>query len=164
MKAILIITASLSLMSFISWNSHSGSRQTSLLLKADTLFPKGVKNSNKNFRGEVWVHSLIQQDSLNRIEVGNVTFAPGARSNWHLHPAGQILLVTDGKGYYQEKGSPKKILRKGDVIKCPPNVAHWHGASKDSGFVQLAITGREKGATVWMQEVTEEEYNSEVKP
>jgi aryl-alcohol dehydrogenase-like predicted oxidoreductase len=65
---------------------------------------------------------LMNADSLNSISVGNVTFEPGARSKWHLHPAGQILLVTGGVGYYQEKGSPKKILHKGDVVKCPPNV------------------------------------------
>ncbi|ALR30373.1 hypothetical protein ATE47_07485 [Chryseobacterium sp. IHB B 17019] len=67
--------------------------------------------------------------------MGNVTFEPGARTKWHLHPGGQIILVTGGVGYYQEKGQPKKILHKGDVIKCPPHVEHWHGASKDSYFV-----------------------------
>jgi quercetin dioxygenase-like cupin family protein len=66
-----------------------------------------------------------------------------------------------GVGYYQEKGQLKKILRKGDAIKCPPNVPHWHGASADTAFVQLAITGREKGETVWLQEVTDKEYHSE---
>lgn len=103
---------------------------------------------------------LMDADSLNSTSVGNVTFEPGARSNWHLHPQGQILLVTNGVGYYQEKGQSKKILRKGDVIKCPPNVPHWHGASPDSEFIQVAITGRENGPTVWLGPVTDEEYNS----
>jgi quercetin dioxygenase-like cupin family protein len=127
---------------------------------SDIIFSKGEKITNENFTGTAYLHPLITADSLNSISVGNVTFEPGARSKWHLHPAGQILLVTDGVGYYQEKGQPKKILRKGDAIKCPPNVAHWHGASSDSAFVQVAITGREKGETVWLQPVTDEEYNN----
>ncbi|MGG7437995.1 cupin domain-containing protein [Chryseobacterium arthrosphaerae] len=87
-----------------------------------------------------------------------VTFEPGARPKWHLHPGGQIILVTDGIGYYQEKGQQKKILHKGDVIKCPPNVEHWHGASKDSYFVQVAVTDNKNGSVIWLQPVTEEEY------
>jgi quercetin dioxygenase-like cupin family protein len=103
---------------------------------------------------------LITSDSTNFNAVGNVTFEAGARTNWHLHPAGQIILATGGLGYYQEKGSPKEILRKGDVVKCPPNVPHWHGAGPDQPFIQIAITGREKGPTEWLQAVTDEEYNA----
>lgn len=124
------------------------------------VFPQGEKIANANFTGTAYLQSLIEADSLNSISVGNVTFEAGARSKWHIHPAGQILLVIDGVGYYQEKGKSKQILRKGDAIKCPPNVPHWHGASTDTAFVQVAITGREKGETVWLEEVTDEEYNS----
>lgn len=124
-----------------------------------TIFPKGQEIKNDNFTGVAYLQSLVDADSLNATSVGNVTFEPGARSNWHIHPAGQILLVTDGVGYYQEKGRPKKVLRKGDVVKCPPNIAHWHGASKDTAFVQVAITGREKGATIWLDPVPDSEYN-----
>ena len=123
-----------------------------------TIFPKGEKIINDNFTGTAWLTSLVTADSTNDNAVGNVTFAPGARTNWHLHPDGQIILATGGVGYYQEKGSPKKILRKGDVIKCPPNVPHWHGAGPDEEFVQIAITGRENGPTEWLRAVTEEEY------
>lgn len=122
------------------------------------IFPKGEKITNDNFTGTAYLLSLIEGDSTNPNSVGNVTFEPGARTKWHSHPAGQILLATDGVGYYQEKGQPKKILRKGDVIKCPPNILHWHGASVDSVFVQIAITGREKGTTIWLEKVTDEEY------
>jgi quercetin dioxygenase-like cupin family protein len=62
-------------------------------------------------------------------------------------------------GYYQEKGEAKRILRKGDLIKCPPNVHHWHGASPDSYFVQVAVTNNDKGNAVWLEKVTDEEYN-----
>lgn len=123
------------------------------------IFPRGEKITNDNFTGTTYLQMLVAADSLNATAVGNVTFEPGARTKWHLHPGGQILLVTDGVGYYQEKGQLKKVLRKGDVIKCPPNVPHWHGASADSAFVQVAITGREKGETIWLETVTDEEYN-----
>lgn len=103
---------------------------------------------------------MIMPDSLNPAQVGNVSFKPGARTNWHLHPGGQILLITSGTGYYQEKGSPKRIIKKGEVIKCPPDVPHWHGASKDDELIQVAITNTQKGATVWLEKVTDEEYNN----
>lgn len=125
----------------------------------ELLFPQGKRITNSNFTGTAYLQTLIDADSLNSISVGNVTFEPGARSKWHSHPAGQILLVTDGVGYYQEQGQPKQILRKGDVIKCPPNTPHWHGASADTVFVQVAITGREKGETLWLELVTDSEYN-----
>ena len=92
---------------------------------------------------------------------GNVYFEPGARSNWHLHPAGQILVITDGTGYHQIKGGPKQILRKGDIVKCPPNTLHWHGASRDTGMQQLyIIPNSEKGIVEWKQPVTDAEYNA----
>ena len=123
------------------------------------IFAKGQKIDNDNFIGTAWLNQLIQSDSSNTIQVGSVTFEPGARTKWHLHPAGQILLVTDGVGYYQEKGSEKRVLRKGDVVKCPANVPHWHGASRDEKFIQVAITDAKNGSTVWLQSVTDVEYN-----
>ena len=155
MKYILKFTA-VAIALLMSCENKTQSAQTR---KADALvFPQGDKITNANFTGAAYLQMLIDADSLNSISVGNVTFEPGARSKWHLHPAGQILLAIDGVGYYQEKGKPKQILRKGDAIRCPSNVAHWHGASADTAFVQVAITGREKGAVVWMEEVTDEEY------
>jgi len=122
------------------------------------IFPKGEKITNDNFTGTAYLQMLIAPDNLNATSVGNVSFEPGARTKWHLHTGGQILLVTDGVGYYQEKGQPKKILRKGDVIKCPPNIQHWHGASDDTYFVQVAITNTQNGVPVWLEAVTDEEY------
>ncbi|NOT73517.1 MAG: cupin domain-containing protein [Cyclobacteriaceae bacterium] len=126
----------------------------------NSVFPKGNKITNNNFTGTAYLQNLMDADSLNPTSVGNVTFEPGARSKWHLHPGGQILLVMDGVGYYQEKGQAKKIIRKGNVVKCPANVLHWHGASVDTAFVQIAITNRHLGETVWQQEVTEVEYKN----
>lgn len=69
-------------------------------------------------------------------------------------------MITGGTGYYQEKGSPKRTIKKGDIVNCPSNVPHWHGASKDEALIQVAITNTEKGAPVWLEKVTEEEYNN----
>lgn len=124
------------------------------------IFGKGNKIENDNFVGAAWLNQLIQADSSSPLQVGNVSFEPGARTKWHYHPAGQILLALDGLGYYQEKGSPKRILRKGDTVRCPANLAHWHGAGPDHPFIQLAITNAENGATVWLAPVTAEEYNN----
>ena len=125
---------------------------------AQGVFPKGEKITNNNFKGTTYLKMLMDADSINPTSVGNVTFEAGSRTKWHKHPGGQILLVMEGVGYYQEKGQAKKILKRGDVIKCPSNVPHWHGASVNEGFVQVAITNRHLGETVWLQEVTEEEY------
>lgn len=141
-------------------NDRTTPNANSLVVQNEPLFGKGEKLTASNFTGTAYLQQLVLADSLNQTAVGNVTFEPGARSYWHMHPGGQILLVTGGEGYYQEKGSPKKVLRKGDVVKCPPNVAHWHGASHNSRFEQVAITSREHGPTVWLQPVSDEEYNA----
>ncbi len=126
---------------------------------SDLIFPKGNKITNGNFTGNAWLYQMIMPDSLNHDQVGTVTFDPGARSNWHIHPGGQILLIISGTAYYQEKGSAKRTLKKGDVVKCPPNIPHWHGASKDEQLIQVAITNTRNGAVVWLQKVTDDEYN-----
>lgn len=126
-----------------------------------TIFPKGEKITNNNFVGNAWLQQMILPDSLNPTQVGSVTFEPGARTNWHSHPGGQILLITGGTGYYQEKGSPKRIIKKGDIMKCPLNVPHWHGASKNDELIQIAITNMQNGPTEWMESVSEEEYNGD---
>jgi quercetin dioxygenase-like cupin family protein len=127
-----------------------------------TIFPQGEKAPADYFTGTAWVKSLVAaEDGLNSV-IGNVTFEPGARNNWHTHPGGQILLVIDGTGYYQEKGKPTQLLRKGDVVKIPPNIVHWHGATPDASLTHIAIsTNIQKGGVVdWLQPVTDEEYNS----
>jgi 4-carboxymuconolactone decarboxylase len=96
---------------------------------ANIIFPRGSKISNQNFTGTAWLQMLVENDTALNTSVGSVTFEPGTRTNWHRHPGGQILLVISGKGLYQEKGSAIRELRKGEVIKCLPNIVHWHGAT-----------------------------------
>jgi quercetin dioxygenase-like cupin family protein len=124
------------------------------------IFPKGELGPAEHFTGRAWNISLVANDSVYNTVVGNVYFEPGARSNWHKHPAGQILIITDGVGYHQIKGQPRQTLRKGDVVICPPNVEHWHGASPDTGMLQMYILPKtEKGIVTWLQKVTDTEYH-----
>lgn len=124
------------------------------------IFPKGQKGSADLFTGNAYNIGLVDVDSVYTTAVGNVYFEPGARSNWHSHPAGQILIITDGVGYHQMEGKPVETIKKGDVVKCPPNVRHWHGASPDVGLQQLYIVpNTEKGIVDWEEAVTDEQYN-----
>ena len=149
--------ASLSLLT-ISCMEHESENKTTEL---QAIFPKGEKGPTENFTGNAWNTGLVANDSIYNTVVGNVYFEPGARSNWHIHPSGQILVITDGVGFHQIKGMPKQTIRKGDVIKCPPNVEHWHGASPDTGLQQMYILPKtENGIVTWLQKVTEEEYDN----
>ena len=123
--------------------------------------PLGKKGPATTFTGDVWVGLLVENDPTFNCVLGQVTFSPGARSFWHSHPGGQILWITDGVGYYQEKGQPVRIMRKGDVIKCAPGIQHWHGASADSWLIHAALTpNMEKGDVDWLHQVSQIEYLS----
>lgn len=132
--------------------------------KPEPVFPKGDQINNNNFTGTAWLQMMVSNDSTYNTSIGNVTFEPGARTNWHKHPGGQILLVTDGTGYYQEKGKPAQLIRKGEVVRIPPDTEHWHGASANSGLTHVAISPNlQKGSVVWLTPVTDEEYNQSEK-
>lgn len=121
--------------------------------------PKGFQAANQNFTGTVWVEMLVGDDRTWNAQIGNVTFSPGARTHWHYHPGGQILLVTKGRGYYQEKGQPLRIVRAGEIIKCPPNVTHWHGATPSDEFSHIAIgTNMQAGPVTWLEKVGDDDY------
>jgi quercetin dioxygenase-like cupin family protein len=123
------------------------------------VFKKGNRGPTTWFTGTVWVNPLVVSDSTFQCGVANVTFEPGARSFWHTHQAGQILLVTEGTGYTQERGKPVQLLHKGDVIICKPGVEHWHGASPGSTMTHIAINpNTENGIVVWLKPVTDAEY------
>ena len=127
---------------------------------ANNIFPQGEKVPSTNFTGDAYNRGLVEMDSIYTSLVGNVHFKAGARSNWHSHPAGQILLVTDGVGYHQIRGKEKETIKKGDVIKCPPNTEHWHGASMDRSMTHIYILpNTEKGVVQWMEAVTDEQYS-----
>lgn len=127
----------------------------------DFIFPKGNQGPAELFTGNAFNYGLVANDSIYNTVVGNVYFEPGARSNWHTHPGGQILIITDGVGYHQIEGQPIEVIKKGDVVQCPPDTRHWHGASPDQGMQQLYIvTNTDKGIVNWMEAVTEAQYNN----
>lgn len=125
------------------------------------IFPKGNQGPADYFNGIAWVNILVPKDQTGTYSVGNVVFEPGCRNNWHTHATGQVLLVTDGQGYYQERGKPAQMLAKGDVVVIPIDVEHWHGAAHDSSFTHIVITNNSpEGPVNWLDRVTDEEYNS----
>jgi len=114
----------------------------------NAIFLKGEKASADYFTGTAWVNILVPKDETGHYSIGDVFFEPGCRNNWHTHPAGQILLVTDSSGFYQEKNKPARLLTKGDVVIIPSHVEHWHGAAKDSSFTHIVITNITKQGLV----------------
>ena len=148
MKQVLLLTILLS----ATFYTHS-------IAQDALIFPKGEKAANVHHTGNVWLHELVKADPVLDIHIAVATSDADARLDWHSHPGGQVLLITDGVGYYQEKGKPKQIVHKGDVIKCLPGVEHWHGASPESGVTYLAVNANnDKGKTKWGQKLTDEEY------
>ena len=129
--------------------------------KRDTVFPRGTRvTGHDNFTGPVWVEMVVTEAETFDTRAGNVTFEPGSRTDWHAHPGGQILFVTGGAGYHQERGEPVELVRKGDVVKVAPGVEHWHGATPDTEMTHMAVATQDSaGETVWMGPVPDEEYN-----
>ena len=123
-----------------------------------SIFPIGEKNEAfaQYFDGQSYLERLTTEG----VAIGNVTFEPGCRNHWHIHhKGGQILLVTAGRGYYQEWGKPARELHPGDVVNIPPEVKRWHGAAPDSWFAHLAVEVPAQGASnEWLEPVDSEEY------
>ena len=132
--------------------------------RSQITFPIGEKIP-KGFKGDAYFKNLIQKDSVFNFPVTNhITFAPGSHSGWHVH-GGMEILVTGGKGYYQEEGKKAQIIRKGDVVHIPAGVRHWHGAAPDSWFSQIVIYDAdwkpgENATQVTASDVTDEWYNN----
>ena len=120
--------------------------------------PSG-KGPNEWFSGTVRIDPLYASPSPARAAGNAVTFEPGARTAWHKHPLGQTLIVTSGCGWVQSEGRPKIEIRPGDVIWCPPNEKHWHGATPTTAMSHIAIAEALDGRVVeWMEKVSDEQY------
>ncbi len=126
----------------------------------NSIFPKGEKLENGYFTGNAYLKPLLAKDKNNDFAMGSVTFEAGARTNWHIHPKGQVLIVTEGEGFYQEKGKPAKSIKKGDVVNIPEGVEHWHGATAKTMMVHIAITNYKGEENVtWLSPVTDVEFS-----
>ena len=127
------------------------------------VFPMGKENTAfaQYFQGQSYLNMLTTEG----VAIGNVTFEPGCRNNWHIHQAknggGQILLCTIGRGYYQEWGKEARELYPGDVVVIPAGVKHWHGAAPNSWFAHLAVeVPGEDGSNEWLEPVDDEQYDA----
>ena len=128
------------------------------IIKAGTQAP--IKGPAEYFTGNVRVDPLFSANDAAPFSGAYVTFEPGARSAWHIHPTGQRLLVTAGVGRTGEWGGPVEEIKAGDVIWCPPKIKHWHGASPTTAMTHIAITGTANGRNVeWLEKVSDEQYD-----
>jgi quercetin dioxygenase-like cupin family protein len=119
------------------------------------------KGPVENFTGNVRVDPLFQSPGPAQFGGALVTFEPGARSAWHTHPCGQTLIVMSGLGWTQCEGEAKVEIRPGDVITCPADTKHWHGATATTAMSHIAIQEAKDGKVVaWLEKVTDEQYLS----
>jgi quercetin dioxygenase-like cupin family protein len=118
-----------------------------------------AKGPAEYFTGTVRIDPLFQTSDPERSLGASVTFEPCARTAWHTHPRGQILIVTSGSGFVQSWGGPIEQIRPGDVVWCPPGEKHWHGATATTAMTHIAITHQLDGKAVqWMEKVSDDEY------
>ncbi len=114
----------------------------------------------ESFTGRVRIDPVIMAPDPSRVRALTVTFEPGARTAWHTHPLGQLLIVTAGKGLVQMEGDGIHEIRPGDVVWFAPDERHWHGAAPDTGMTHIAIQEALDGSNVtWMEHVTDAEYS-----
>ncbi|MHC1698922.1 MAG: cupin domain-containing protein [Geobacteraceae bacterium] len=133
-------------------------KQAQTITRAGT--QASIIGSAEYFTGNVRVDPLFSPTDSAPYSGAYVTFEPGARSAWHIHPTGQHLLVTAGVGRTGVWVGPVEEIKAGDVITCPPKVKHWHGASPTTAMTHIAITGTANGKSVeWLEKVTDEQYN-----
>ena len=118
-----------------------------------------VEGPAEFFTGRVTIRGQFARDEPSRVTGAVVTFAPGARTAWHSHPLGQTLVVTEGVGWTQVQDGPVQEFAAGDILLCPRDRRHWHGATPDSSMTHVAIQEALDGTNVtWMEKVTDDEY------
>ncbi|MBN2722825.1 MAG: cupin domain-containing protein [Deltaproteobacteria bacterium] len=130
-------------------------------MTTNSVFPKGTLGPKEIFTGTTWVNMLhTDKEKVFDTQVYDVRFEPSTRTHWHSHPGGQILLITSGQGYYQEKGKKAQLLKPGDVVAIPPDIVHWHGATPKSEFIHVGMSTKvHLGPAKWFGPVTDSEYS-----
>nr|BBH92315.1 cupin [Thermogemmatispora argillosa] len=117
----------------------------------------------EHFTGRVRIDPLFEAQAPGRVRTISVTFEPGARTAWHSHPLGQILIVTAGCGRAQRWGGPIEEIRPGDVVWFAPGEKHWHGAAPTTAMTHIAVQEQLDGRTAdWMEPVSDEQYQGQV--
>ncbi|WP_175857433.1 cupin domain-containing protein [Burkholderia anthina] len=120
-----------------------------------------IAGQHENFSGHAGIRPLLAPNDSTRANVGLVDFAPGARTTWHTHPAGQLLIVTAGMGWIRESGTARRVIEAGDVVWIPAGVKHWHGATDTTSMSHVALTYVVDGKNVdWLEPVPDAQYRS----
>lgn len=164
MKKTITIAAALLLMVVLTiascGNRNSANNMKTQGNEQNTIFPRGVPNNPDYFTGEAYLYPMVDKEQTDGYySAGSVTFMPGARTYWHTHPSVQVLVVTEGQGWYQERGKEAVKLEKGSIIPIPVGVEHWHGASADSKLVHIHLTNyKDDSLVTWSTPVTDEQY------
>lgn len=123
-----------------------------------SFLPEGPLAPNTHYIGEAWLSSVLQGDSELNYNVTKATFRKNSTLDWHKHSTPQVLIILEGEGYYQEKGKEPIIIKKGDVVRCPKDIEHWHTASKESLVTYLALYDGSK-PTIWTDKLTQAYYD-----
>ncbi|MDR1608383.1 MAG: cupin domain-containing protein [Deltaproteobacteria bacterium] len=159
MKKISLALLTLAIFIAISLTSESRETMRQIIFKSGD--QASVNGSPDYFTGRVKVDPLFPANEVSPISGAYVTFEPGARSHWHTHPAGQRLVVISGIGRTGTVDGGTREIKPGDVVWCPPNIKHWHGAGPEAAMTHMALTGTLDGQNVvWMEPVTDETYNN----
>jgi quercetin dioxygenase-like cupin family protein len=122
---------------------------------SDSIFPKGELSTTKNHTGNIWLNELVSGDGTFDPGIAVATYDAGARLDWHIHPADRFCSSPKALAI-----KPARVVRKGEVIKCPPGVAHWHAAAPNSTFAYIAVTPTSKGKAIWRGPVSDHDYKS----
>jgi quercetin dioxygenase-like cupin family protein len=157
---ILILTLSMLVASVVYAGSEKTSKQgkgSQIIYRAES--QKSFKGPEDLFTGDVQVDMLFPRNETAHYSGAYVTFQPGARTAWHLHPAGQHMIVISGVGLTGTRDGKILTFKAGDTVWCPPDIDHWHGATPDAPMTHLVITGVLDGKNViWKEKVTDEQY------
>lgn len=139
---------------------YAGQEQESQVLYQEGS-QKSFKGPEKYFTGDVQVDMVFPSNDTASYSGAYVTFQPGARTAWHLHPAGQHMIVTSGIALTGTRDGKVLEFKEGEAVWCPVGIDHWHGATPDAAMTHLVITGIKDGeAVVWKEKVTDEQYMS----
>ena len=160
MKLLITVMLSLSLASVAAAqpNQQGGKQMESITVKRSGSEPSSQGQADY-FTGSVRIDPLVSVVEPSRVSGARVTFEPGARTAWHTHPLGQTLIVTAGTGWVQQQGGPVQEFRGGDVVRIPPGVRHWHGATATTQMTHIALQEQLNGKVVeWMEHLTDEQY------
>lgn len=156
MKSLITTAASLVVLASAPTPASEGAQTISIIRAGSQASNRGA---DQYFTGSVRVDPLFPATPPSRMSAGSVTFEPGARSAWHTHPVGQVLIVTAGVGRIQQWGGPVQEIRPGDVVRIPPGVKHWHGAAPTTAMTHIALQEFVDGRNVdWLEKVSDEQY------